>query len=120
MNATRAEEFPKASTIRGGEFLADEFDGIGFVATGVDDFETDFGADEATDKLSAGVGSFANRGLVVDFLDEKTVGEAGVVGGSLREDFGDLQQLSVFIDTKGIADTGEFEDHSSATLFCER
>ena len=55
-----------------------ELDGVGFVASRVDDFEPDLGADGATDKLSAGIGGFANGGLVVDFSNEKAIGEASV------------------------------------------
>ena len=58
--------------------MAGEFEGVGFVASWVDDFETEFGADGAADELNAVVRSFANGALVVDFLNEKTVGETGV------------------------------------------
>lgn len=40
--------------------MAGEFDGVGCVSIEVDDFEADFGADRTADKLSAGVGSFAD------------------------------------------------------------
>lgn len=99
--------------------MAGEFDGVGFVAGRVDDFEAEFGADGAADELNAVVRSFADGRLAVYFLNEKTIGEAGIEGGSFREDFGDLEQLSVLVDAKGSANTGELKDHSSAALCVE-
>ena len=78
--------------------MTGEFDGVRFVASWVDDFEAEFGAGRVVDELSAGVGSFAGGGLIVDFLNEKTSGEAGVERGSLGEDFGNQEHFGLFID----------------------
>ena len=99
--------------------MAGEFDGVGLVASGIDDFEEDFGADGSTDQLSASSGRFAEGELIVDSLNEKASGETGFEGGRVGKDFGDLEQFRLFIDVQGSADAGDFEDHSSAALFAE-
>ena len=97
-----------------------ELYGVGLVTNRVDDFETDLGADGAADELSAGIGGFAKGGLIIDFLNEQTIGQAAVEGGGLREDFGDLEQLGFFIDAKSSADTSELKDHVGVIFFGER
>ena len=107
------------SAVRSGEFLAGEFDGVGQVVSWIDYLEANFGADGPADELGASVRGLADGGLVVDFLNEKTIAEAGIEGGSFWEDFGDLEQLSFLIDAKGSADASDFEDHVSKTFFPE-
>jgi len=110
-------EVSKSSAVKSNEFLTSEFDGVGLVARWVDDLEADLGADGAADKLRASVGSFAGGGLVVDFLNEETGGEAGIEGGRVGENFGDLEHFGVFVDVEGSADTGYLEDHLSEVVF---
>ena len=88
-----------------------ELDGVGFVANRVDNFETNTGADGATDELSAGVWRFANGGFVVDFLNQDTSGKTSVERGRSGKDVGNQQHFGLFIDVEGSADAGDLKGH---------
>ena len=59
------------------DFFAGEFDGVGFVAGGVEQFEFHFGTGGAANHFHTVFEGFAFGDDAIDFADEEAFGESG-------------------------------------------